>query len=88
MSVPGQSRRSGRALITSGLPLMNGHFQIPSTCLKGAISGHPRVSVNRQRDGFNPSAPLSAMPSRKMSASGGIAPGHYARENGVPDLGQ
>jgi hypothetical protein len=31
----GQSRRSGRAPITSGLP-MSGHFQIPSACLKGA----------------------------------------------------
>jgi hypothetical protein len=42
MSAWGQKRRFDCQPITSGLPLINGHSQSPSACLKGAITGPTR----------------------------------------------
>jgi hypothetical protein len=39
MSREGHSRHFDRAPITSGLPLINGHSQSPSACLRGANNG-------------------------------------------------
>src|SRR5258708_18746974 len=39
MSASGPSRRFDRLLVTSGLPLVTGHIQSPSACLKRADCG-------------------------------------------------
>jgi hypothetical protein len=52
MSELGQSRHSDRAAVTSGLPLINGHFQSPLASLKGANNDLLRCKKKRA---FSPS---------------------------------
>jgi hypothetical protein len=47
----GQKRRFDRAPITSGLPPIDGHFQGPSACLKGASIRYPWTDGSDACDG-------------------------------------
>jgi hypothetical protein len=49
MSDPGQKRRFDCQPMTSGLPLINGHSQSRSACLKGANFGSRPTDVAKRK---------------------------------------